>query len=70
MDTKLPQNETKLGPAVNDTIEVLYQKMGNRWFVFSLIGEDVFVGSLPENGISTKVSSAIKGKIFKITGTS
>jgi len=28
------------------TVEVLYQKMGDRWFAFSLVGDDVFVGSI------------------------
>lgn len=26
----------------DQTVEVLYQKMGNRWFAFSLIDEEVF----------------------------
>lgn len=35
----------------NDTVEVLYQKMGDRWFAFSLVGEDVFVGSVSQDEI-------------------
>ena len=27
-------------------VEVLYQKMGNRWFAFSLVGDEVYVGSI------------------------
>lgn len=34
------------------TVEVLYQKMGDRWFAFSLIGEDVFVGSIPQSELN------------------
>ena len=31
-------------------VEVLYQKMGDRWFAFSLIDDEVFVGSItPED---------------------
>ncbi len=33
------------------TVEVLYQKMGDRWFAFSLIGDEVFVGSIAQNEI-------------------
>lgn len=33
------------------TAEVLYQRMGNRWFAFSLIGDDVYVGSIPQDEV-------------------
>lgn len=33
----------------DQTVEVLYQKMGNRWFAFSLIDEEVFVGSISQD---------------------
>jgi hypothetical protein len=35
----------------DNTVEVLYQKMGNRWFAFSLIDEEVFVGSITQDEI-------------------
>ena len=35
-----------------DTVEVLYQKMGDRWFAFSLIDDEVFVGSLTQEEIN------------------
>ena len=28
------------------TVEVLYQRMGDRWYAFSLIDDEVFVGSI------------------------
>lgn len=28
------------------TVEVLYQRMGDRWYAFSLVGEDVFFGTV------------------------
>lgn len=38
-----PNTESK-----NDsTVEVLYQKLGDKWYAFSIIGEEVFFGSLP-----------------------
>lgn len=30
------------------TVEVLYQRMGDRWFAFSLINDEVFVGSISQ----------------------
>ena len=42
-----------------ETVDVLYQKMGNRWFAFSLIDDEVFVGSLSEeeiNGVAENAS--------------
>jgi len=35
----------------DSTVEVLYQKMGDRWFAFSLIDDEVFVGSIPQGEI-------------------
>lgn len=32
----------------DSTVEVLYQKMGDRWFAFSLIEDEVFVGSISQ----------------------
>ena len=32
-------------------VEVLYQKMGDRWFAFSLIDDEVFVGSISQREI-------------------
>lgn len=31
----------------DQTVEVLYQRMGDRWYAFSLIDDEVFVGSIP-----------------------
>jgi hypothetical protein len=48
--------------ATGATAEVLYQRMGDRWFAFSVIEDEVFVGSMtPEE---------IHGKTFKISGNS
>lgn len=37
----------------DQTVEVLYQKMGNRWFAFSLIDEEVFVGSISQDDLDS-----------------
>jgi hypothetical protein len=35
----------------SQTVEVLYQKLGDRWYAFSLVDDEVFVGSLTEDQI-------------------
>lgn len=43
---------TAATPTTDQTVEVLYQKMGDRWFAFSLVGDEVFVGSITPEEIS------------------
>ncbi len=48
-------NKTKIAnpnSKSNETVEVLYQKMGDRWFAFSLIDDEVFVGSISQEEIN------------------
>jgi hypothetical protein len=33
------------------SVEVLYQKLGDRWFAFSLINDEVFFGSISQSEI-------------------
>ena len=35
-------------------VDVLYQKMGDRWFAFSLIDDEVFMGSISQKEIDAK----------------
>lgn len=45
--------------AANDgTVEVLYQKMGNRWFAFSLVDDEVFVGSISQEEVNASLAPA------------
>lgn len=46
-------HKTNDGSKINSTVEVLYQKMGDRWFAFSVMGEEVFVGSISQEEIDT-----------------
>ncbi len=46
------------------TVDVLYQKMGDRWYAFSLVDEDVFVGSVSQAEINHAAS--IEAEIEKI----
>lgn len=41
-------NENTASEAAKEsTVEVLYQKLGDRWYAFSIIGDEVFMGSVP-----------------------
>jgi hypothetical protein len=46
------QNQVSKNAQGQNTVEVLYQKMGDRWFAFSLINDEVFVGSIPASEIT------------------
>jgi hypothetical protein len=50
------------------TVEVLYQKMGERWFAFSLIDDEVFFGSLHPSEVSEAEVPQAKSK--KLAGQS
>ncbi|MCM2279962.1 MAG: hypothetical protein NDJ89_17965 [Oligoflexia bacterium] len=59
----------------DQTVEVLYQKMGDRWFAFSCIDDEVFVGSISPKEIQALeagegVPVGNKQKLYKITGNS
>lgn len=54
------QTEVKSEGKSDQVVEVLYQKMGDRWFAFSLINDEVFVGSIEDHEIQRDVKSPIK----------
>jgi hypothetical protein len=57
--------------ATESTVEVLYQKMGDRWFAFSLVGNEVFVGSLTDDEIAgVNASEAQSERLHRVTGNS
>lgn len=57
--------------ATDGTVEVLYQKMGDRWFAFSLVGEDVFVGSLTDEEITGgNAAGSPSERLHRVTGNS
>lgn len=51
-----------------ETVEVLYQKMGDRWFAFSLVNDEVFVGSISQEQIDALEEGT--QKVHAITGNS
>ena len=48
-------------------VEVLYQKMGNRWFAFSVVEGEVFMGSISQEEID-QCEAREAAKIFGISG--
>ena len=52
-DNKVKQSINQKSPKEKDTVEVLYQKLGDRWFAFSMIDDEVFVGSIKQSDIDT-----------------
>lgn len=64
----------RTSPQKERNVEVLYQKMGNRWFAFSIVGGEVFVGSITQEEIDAleKRAAAQGGaaaETFGIVGT-
>jgi len=41
-------------------VEVLYQKMNGRWYAFSLVDDDVFVGSVSEEEIAAAEGTGVE----------
>lgn len=41
----------------SQTVDVLYQKMGGRWYAFSLVGDDMFMGSVSEDDVNLAASA-------------
>ena len=53
MSVSKSSNTSKVKDAVKAVaeVEVLYQRLGERWYAFSLIGDEVFVGQVDPNQI-------------------
>jgi hypothetical protein len=71
-----PKNETRnyttTRVTAEGTVEVLYQKMGDRWFAFSLIDNEVFVGSITQAEIdeAEMATAGANDKVFGVSGNS
>jgi hypothetical protein len=48
--TKQETNETGAGA----TVEVLYQRLGEKWYAFSLIDDEVYMGAITAEQIEGK----------------
>ena len=54
-------NATAAPKSAEGTVEVLYQRLGNKWFAFSLIDDEVFVGSITDEAIQGPSLKAAQG---------
>ena len=78
-NTSSAERATKSGSAAThqknqtpDTVEVLYQKLGDRWFAFSLVGDEVYFGSVSPEEVHAEENQkpvARKGRGIDRTGT-
>lgn len=69
---KNAQNTKTSSKKADETVEVLYQKMGERWFAFSMVDDEIFVGSISQEEIDAveKARSGKKNAVYKISGNS
>ncbi|MCC7440684.1 MAG: hypothetical protein IT285_03560 [Bdellovibrionales bacterium] len=42
--------EAKDGPREQE-VDVLYQRLGDRWFAFSIVDDEVYMGAIPDESI-------------------
>ena len=47
--TSTKNSKKKSNPSSDVEVEVLYQRLGDRWYAFSQVGDDVFIGRLGED---------------------
>jgi hypothetical protein len=50
-NSKTEQTSKPQGASTESTVEVLYQKLGERWYAFSLVDDEVFIGSISQEQI-------------------
>ena len=67
-NSTIRKTDKETQPQQNTTVEVLYQKMGDRWFAFSLVDNEVFVGSISQEQIDALESKS--QKVHSIIGNS
>ena len=63
-----PAHAAALPSGHEETAEVLYQKLGSRWYAFSLIDDELFVGSISDEEVNAQASGG--SGVFKISGNS
>lgn len=54
-NTQAPQkneHEAVSTTQISGTADVLYQRLGDKWYAFSIIGDEVYVGAIDEDEVS------------------
>jgi hypothetical protein len=59
-------NQNTAASKTESMVEVLYQKLGDRWFAFSLIDNEVFVGSITPEEIHA--AEAASERLHRVSG--
>jgi hypothetical protein len=56
-------NSNQVNPMDDQEVEVLYQKLGDRWFAYTIVNEDVFMAPISDEEITnmrtTRASSPL-----------
>ena len=65
---KNSSTHTNASGKIDHNVDVLYQKMGNRWFAFSVVGEEVFMGSISQEEIDALEAREAAAGTFSISG--
>ncbi|MGE0616473.1 MAG: hypothetical protein AB7P04_12615 [Bacteriovoracia bacterium] len=55
---KIREKMAKNQEAAEKEADVLYQRMGDRWYAFSIVDDEVFMGEVPEDAIHLAKSEA------------
>lgn len=50
--SKSSKNNQNKNPATEMDVEVLYQKLGDRWFAFSIVNDEVFMSPVSDDQIA------------------
>ena len=69
MNAKTTQKNTNGQKNNAQNVEVLYQKMGSRWFAFSIVEGEVFMGSISQEEID-RLEAKEATDTFLINGNS
>lgn len=43
---------------VKSKVKVLYQRLGDTWYAFASVGDEVFIGKVPVQATATKAEAA------------
>lgn len=66
--SKSNANTHKAQAQNNSEIEVLYQRLGDKWYAFSVVDGEVLYGAVPDE--ATRAPEAKASKTHPITGRS
>lgn len=69
----MSKTSNKNSQSAQNEIEVLYQRLGDKWYAFSVVGEEVLYGAVPSEALSEPLVAESKPnskRTHPITGRS